>query len=814
MSAASGPGYDAAKERLDDLIKEWDRSSDERRNEATTRLQLIDELLTGALGWSRSQIEAEKSHCGTYADYALGKPGVRMIVEAKREGVYFDLPAGVTSGVVSLATVMESSRAIADAVRQVVGYCQTRGVPIAAISNGHQLIAFFASRSDGIPPLEGKALVFASLEDMRMMYRRFWDNLSEPGVESFALHGTLSDVKASTPPEKLSARIKGYPGTWSRNKIQTELKILGDMVLQDIVSAPELEREFLIRCYSSNNTLSKYALVSKEILEARYSALDSAEAGTTTTPARRERTITRELTSDVSAASLGKRPLILLGDVGVGKSIFIRHFIKIDARDVMERSIVLYMDFGGEPTLTDDLNEYVMDQFVEEMREDYDIDVESDHFVRQVYKKELQSFRTGVQAPLKESNPEKFAEKEVDLLERKLSKRDRHLRASLRYITKSQHRQVVVFLDNIDQRDFAFQEKVFLIGQSLAETWPATVFLSLRPDTFFRSREEGSLTAYQPRVFTISPPDIGKVITKRLNFCRELVETPEHRRQIVPETLDEQVKVLADYLKFVEGSFRRPELVEFVENLGGGNVRAALGFLQTFVGSGHVNTQKIREIAEDRGSYTVPFHEFVRAIIYGDHQYYEPRASPIANVFEIGSPDPREHFLLPAVLAHVERLAEVEHRSGYVSMEAIMQFGQSLGFVPTQIEFATSHAVRGRLLQRSAKVGSDRVTEYRISTVGAYTYRKLIGRFVYLDAVVVDTPITDQGVAGKLVDCLDINERFERSKVFVEYLDDCWERFDNHESGFSWEAAKTHLDGDYERIRRRARRGKAAGRAY
>lgn len=795
-------GYEAAKDSLEELIRFWNATERGSRNEATTRLHLIDQLLTGVLAWPRDQVVAEKSHEGTYADYTLGSSASRMILEAKREGVYFELPAGIASGVVPLPTLMDGEDHLGDAVKQVTAYCQARGVPIAAVCNGHQLLAFFASRGDGTPPLQGRALVFDSLEDMRARYRLLWDNLSLSGVDALTLHGTLGDAEAITPPEKLSVRIPNYPGLWSRNKMQTELKILGDLVLQDIVSAPELERDFLSRCYSSNNTLSRYALVSKEILEARYSALDAVDASVTTAPARGEDSVTSELTTDVSAASLGKRPLILLGDVGVGKSIFIRHFIKVDARDVMDRSIVLYLNFGNEPALADDLNEFVLDQFVEEMRDDYDIDVESDRFVRAVYKRELKSFREGIQGRLAKSNPDKFAEKEVEFLERKMAKRDRHLQASLRYITRSQNRQVVAFLDNIDQRDFEFQEKVFLIGQGLAETWPATVFLSLRPDTFFRSRDEGSLTAYQPRVFTISPPDIGKVITRRLKFCRQLVENSDHRGRIVPDALDDQVRVLAEYLRFVEGSFRREELSEFVENLGGGNVRVALGFLNTFVGSGHVDTHKIKRIAEEAGSYIVPFHEFVRAIIYGDYEHYEPRASPIANLFEISSPDPREHFLLPSILAHIERKGDTESQDGFVDMASVVKFGQALGFMPSQVEFALRHAMRARLVQRSAQLGNNVTAALRITTVGAYTYRKLMGRFVYLDAIVVDTPITDSDVAHSMEDSQEIERRVERCRVFLGYLDACWERFDAPDSPFIWPELRPVLDDDFERIER------------
>jgi hypothetical protein len=111
--------------------------------------------------------------------------------------------------------------------------------------------------------------------------------------------------------------------------------------------------------------------------------------------------------------------------------------MQIDAKDIMEKSIVLYVNFGGEPALADDLNDYVMDRFVEQLRTEYDVDVEANRFVRNVYKHELQSFAQGVQGPLAKSNPAKFEEKEIDLLQRKLDKRDQHLQASLRFITRS-----------------------------------------------------------------------------------------------------------------------------------------------------------------------------------------------------------------------------------------------------------------------------------------------------------------------------------------------------------------------------------------
>jgi hypothetical protein len=301
-------------------------------------------------------------------------------------------------------------------------------------------------------------------------------------------------------------------------------------------------------------------------------------------------------------------------------------------------------------------------------------------------------------------------------------------------------------------------------------------------------------------VFTISSPDVGQVIRKRLSFCQGLVDDETERRRLLPEALDPQAATLSTYLKVLHGSFRaRRELVECLENLSGGNVRAALGFVNTFVGSGHVDTRKILDITDETGRYTVALHEFVRSIIFGDYHYYDSAISPIANVFDISAPDGREHFLLPIVLAHVARLGEIVHQDGYVDVGAILSLSQSLGFLPAQVEFALRHAAGKRLLQIHP---TDDVTSrrYRITTVGAYTYRRLMGSFVYLDAVVVDTPIVDVTVVDHIKDCRDIEHRVERAQLFRAYLDAQWQVFEGKDLAFSWPHVSEPLDTDFRRI--------------
>ena len=65
-----------------------------------------------------------------------------------------------------------------------------------------------------------------------------------------------------------------------------------------------------------------------------------------------------------------------------------------------------------------------------------------------------------------------------------------------------------------------------------------------------------------------------------------------------------------------------------------GNVRIALDRVKGFLGSGHVDTEKIIQTFED-GGYIIALHEVLRAVIYGDSIHYEPDRSPIANLFDL-----------------------------------------------------------------------------------------------------------------------------------------------------------------------------------
>lgn len=800
--------YEDGKQALDQLIAWYDEQPPESRNEATTRLHLIDTLLMDVLGWPKEEIEAEEAYGGEYTDYSLGRPATRMIVEAKREGTYFSLPVGITSLINRLSTLTDGRdrKSFKAAIEQAAGYCARRGVQLAAVCNGTQLVAYLGVRTDATPPMEGAALVFSSLSAMRENFYELWQNLSSAGVEARNLYITLREGEAPAVPRPLSAQIPHYPGHKRRNDIQTGLQILADLFLEDITRDPSLQEEFLKATYAVSGALSQYALVSKRILETRYSLQHQPDADLEAEPAVLRKGLNPRLRDDMLASALSRRPIILLGDVGVGKTMFIRRLIHVDAKEVFDRSIVLYVDFGVQSSLRANIDEYVNSEIEAQLLSNYGIDIQERRFVEAVHHAALNRFDGTVYSELKEFDPVGYRKERLRFLAGLVEDRDSHLLASLNHIRGTYNRQIVLFLDNIDQWESPYQERVFLKSEGLAQNWPLTVFVSLRPDTYYRSRAEGTLAAYQPRAFTIAPPRVDVVLRKRLQFALDQL-SDNARLDSFPGGVTISSDSLTAYLEVLLENFQsNAKLVSLIDNLAAGNIRRALEFVSRFIGSGHVDTRKILGIYDRQGDYTIALHEFLRAIIYGDTEYYDPDVSPIANLFDISQPDGREHFLLAVLIAHIASVGDRAGTEGFVVSDEVYSIAQRAGFNADQIAWAIDRGVKKGLIERAPASDRPGAREHlRVTSAGVYTGTVLVSMFAYADAVVVDTPIVDDSYRNRITNVFALDDRLRRVEVFRLYLDRHWRNLREAapDLTFNWEQHSDRLKQDVDYVTRK-----------
>lgn len=798
--------YETCRNNLESLTN-WFNLNKANRNEATTRFHLVDELFFNCLGWTKEDVVLEDPYDGDYTDYTFHAPRNVLIVEAKKQSDYFELPAGSTKINRSIPNLFRDYKSLKSAVEQATEYCQKRGVPFGAVTNGHQIVAFVATRSDGNAPLLGRALVFDSLDAMLNNFLEFWQALSKPAIERQLLRKTLiGEIPEGIPP-KLLESIPNYPGSKLRNMFQTDLEVLSDLVIEDVINSEDLRSTFLRECYVQSGALSQYALVSKNILQARYSALFAPDRkGPTTTPVfEKKGTITPELI----AKSLSRRPILLIGDVGVGKSTFIQYLIHVEAAPLFENSITILLNLGASATLTTDLKEFVLTDIVNQLQNKYKINIYEGEFVRDVYRSELENFKKGIFASYQESNPNEFLREEINFLKEKIEKKEIYLKDALKRISSTRRKQIILFLDNVDQRDEKTQQELFLISQEIAEHWsPVTVFITLRPETFYRSTKLGAASGYHPKAFTILPPRIDQVIDHRLNFAKKVTEG-ELPLSLITD-IEVNLKVLGELISVFQYSLRvNNDIGECIENISGGNVRLALDLVRSFFGSGHIDTYKIVDKYQNNGKYTIPLHEFLRAVIYGDSEFYYPDKSPVANIFDVKSNDAKEHFLLPLILGALFYLSKVEAEQGFVKTSSIYEKIQALGFLPEQIDTALVRGYNAKLLEAAAgripQPGVQMPQTLRITTVGAYHILRLCELFPYIDAMIVDTPVLNEHIRGDIHNETSIEKRLDRATLFRQYLDESWNPVIELGGAafFDWVRASKILEGNIKNVRSR-----------
>jgi len=783
-------------------------------NEADTRHRFIDVLIHDVLGWDRAVTRLERHEDGEYSDYELGIPP-EVVIEAKRAGVSFEIPhEGTTSVVRSIKSLTSMSREFKAAFEQAASYCARRGIQIGVVSTSSQAIVFLGARIDGVPVAEGKCLVFGGHQAFKEHFARIWQAISPAAVQQRELLRELTSIAPSGVPVKLSSHIAGYPSFRYPSDSQQSLRMLSDLLIEDAPNTPDYRKRFLEECYCESGALARDALLGKNILAARYAAMFPPTVQSPSLKGvKKDASDKYGISQEVVAEALGRRPIVIIGDVGVGKTSFIRNLIYVRAEDEMRNAIFVYIDLGSQANLGQDIQEFLIEDIERQLLEDHGVDLFEDAFVRGVYHGELVRFEKGIYGRLKESTPEKFLEKQIELLAGLTENRVQHLQKCIQHLSRGRHKQVVICIDNADQRELRDQQLAFLAAQEFASVWHALVLVSIRPRTYFASKSAGSISAYPQRILTISPPRVDLVLEKRLEFSLDLAEgrLPLDRLDGITIRLDS----IALFLRALIHSLKKSrELSEFISNITGGNIREVLELIRGFIGSPNVDSDKIISFMEEDSDYIIPLHEFSKAALLGEYSHYESKSSLALNLFDIRYPDKREHFLSLILISYLLSDTSGKSTEGFLPTGDVCAEMSRFGFVVDQVEHALRRLTNKKLIETTERVTFDEGLQglvgdmplaFRATTIGSYHCNRWAPTFAYMDAMLVDTPILEQAVRtdiSRSIDSFDIAKRLNRTILFDEYLMRCWSEFSESPVYFDWPTVRRNGDKTFQSVQR------------
>jgi hypothetical protein len=494
-----------------------------------------------------------------------------------------------------------------------------------------------------------------------------------------------------------------------------------------------------------------------------------------------------------------------VGDVGVGKSTFIDYLRLIEAPKVFEKAISFKIDLGLRAIIDLDIRKAIIDVIKEQLSELYHIDIEEDNFVRHCYHVDLEKFKKSVKvARLYEIDNEQAISKEIDFLSEKIENKIEHLKRSLEYICKHQQKQIITFVDNCDQRSDSDQETAFLVAQEFASEWPMIVFISIRPETFHRTKKDtGALSGYHTKAFTIPPPRLDDVIRKRLEFAQKITNGDIQLSRLSNKTSFTKLNDLIEV--FVISLDRNPALLTFLNNISNENIRNAVQLIKKFFGSGHVDMEKILDIYYTQGHYTIPLHELLRSVIFSDNIHFAPTNSEIVNLFECRHHNDNEYFIILFLVSILDDYSKNSRNDGFVSISEIYSYLQGLGYTSTQIDSVLNFAYSKKLFETSHKGGSldfnNIGLKIRATNLAIYHLRFLVNSFTYVDAIIVDTPIFNKDIQAQIVNNMEIYGRIERVEIFKNYLDSIWDEKKMNSNHFNWPKISNELKIDIDKIK-------------
>lgn len=757
-------------------------------NEASTRFKFIDRLLRECLGWQMPYVEVEyPDGDGGRADYILGNPG-RAVLEVKKEAVHFgDLPIGKPSTVRKIAPLLANSPALMSAVKQAIGYCSLLGIQLAIVANGPQIVIFQAS-TNGYSPLDGECFFFNGYDQILANFNLLWRLLSPEGVSENRAYRDIALYRTPRMPPKASELFVEPKKYRYRSAFQEEIQSISSLLLEELEDSKDLKPAFYRDCYVTDEANNRHLLLSKKVISARYkrATADGVSPSAFEMVVDRRRGGQAKIVDPTSLGASTSRPIVVLGDVGVGKTSFFENLFYGMDETQQKNTVFVHLNLGLRATLTEDIKTFILREIPRAINKASGVDIGSSNFCERLYANDLERFDGSPDGELRDELPSEYLKARVAFLNKRIDESDLHLTRSLKFIAHNLKKLIIIVIDNADQRNFEVQQQAFLIAQELANADAGLVFVALRPSTYYESKSRGAMSAYKNKVLTISPPPADEVVQKRIAFALRVAEGKEDHSRLsgIKMQLSSIVLFLRSTLRSIKSN---NDIRQFLANVTGGNTRSVVELITTFFGSPNVDSEKIVNIEAETGDYKVPLHEFTKHALLGDYAYYHPQSSQYAfNIYDISEADRKEHFLCSFIIACLTSNASLRDVDGYVYGEALIQEMYKYGFQHSQTRAALRKLAGKRLIEtphshfREIPVDADvhpDTFHFRASSIGAYHIRSWCGSFQFLDATSTDTPVFDEEARSKisaLASSFDIKDRLNKVRAFRDYIEASW----------------------------------------
>lgn len=332
--------------------------------------------------------------------------------------------------------------------------------------------------------------------------------------------------------------------------------------------------------------------------------------------------------------------LLLIGNVGSGKTTFVRYFQKVFLEkanpQLAKQCDWVFVNMNQSPLTNNEIYSWIKTEIINQLKGNHDsIEFSSIEVIKQIFRKEVREFDTGIGSLLK-SDPTAYNKELFNLLQKNLQDNTLYLNNLILYL-KDHHRLLpIIVLDNCDKRNKDEQLLMFQVAQWLRTTFKCIVLLPMRDSTYDQYKDEPPLdTVVKDLVFRIDPPDLLKVIQSRLDYIIRIT-TQTDSTYILQNGINVSIKKseLIEYFKCIMLAIRGNRMASNIfYRLSDRNTRKGIQLFEDFCKSGHISSNDIFLIRTGGKNYQLPSYKFLNALLRKNRRYYNGEYSNFVNLF-------------------------------------------------------------------------------------------------------------------------------------------------------------------------------------
>jgi hypothetical protein len=264
---------------------------------------------------------------------------------------------------------------------------------------------------------------------------------------------------------------------------------------------------------------------------------------------------------------------------------------------------------------------------------------------------------------------------------------------------------------------------------------------------------------------SIEAPAIPAVLSKRFFLAKQLL-SGRSGSFVAENGARVEIADLGMIADLISSSVLGTNIGKIIDVLATSDVRLALRMTREFLESGYSNPGRAVTVFEREGRYLLPPHEALRSVLLGNQPVYREELSIIGNPFDARLGRTSHQLLRLFVLSAMTSMSSRPDFQ-YVDGADVRTAMREIGFGDRATQKVLSDLCFLRFVFTAAHGEADLLASFYPSRLGGFIVRELLGNPTFLEAVMMDTFISDGQVWSRL---RQLSEDIEAQRNVVERL--------------------------------------------